>query len=117
MPLVTPPTNGPATVLVIKTEEKGSDVNLATCLLVDAYERDFDAAIIITDDSDLAEPINIVRRRLHYHVTVLSPRGKSRELSKIATRFVRIVEANLAASQFPTMFQDANGMISKPSTW
>jgi hypothetical protein len=32
------PTLGPATVEVIKTEEKGSDVNLATYLLLDAFQ-------------------------------------------------------------------------------
>jgi len=33
MPLAVPPARGPRTVEVIKTEEKGSDVNLATYLL------------------------------------------------------------------------------------
>ncbi len=37
MPLATPPVVGAKTVKVIKTEEKGSDVNLATYLLVDAF--------------------------------------------------------------------------------
>src|SRR3954464_14712711 len=35
MPYVTPPAGGPVTVQVLKSEEKGSDVNLATTLLVD----------------------------------------------------------------------------------
>lgn len=114
MPLVNPP---PTTALVIKTEEKGSDVNLATYLLVDAYENDFEAAVIITDDSDLAEPIMVVRRRLHRHVTVLSPRGKSRKLSQVATRFRKIDMSHVAASQFPPTLSDAHGVITKPTTW
>lgn len=117
MYLARPPVKGPATALVIKTEEKGSDVNLATYLLMDAYERDFDVAVVITDDSDLAEPINIVRRRLKHNVTVLSPRGKSRTLSMAATKFWQITAANLAASQFPPTLTDANGTITKPATW
>ena len=44
-------------VRVMKTEEKGSDVNLATYLLVDAFEDRFDVAVIISNDSDLKEPI------------------------------------------------------------
>jgi hypothetical protein len=87
MPLAVPPASGSPFVRVLKTEEKGSDVNLATYLLVDAYEHDFSAAVVITDDSDLAEPINMVRKRLGCHVTVLSPRGQSRTLSRVATRF------------------------------
>jgi hypothetical protein len=35
MALVTPPARGPRTALVWKTEEKGSDVNIATRLLLD----------------------------------------------------------------------------------
>lgn len=117
MHLVNPPASGPSTAYVVKTEEKGSDVNLATYLLVDAYEHDFEAAVVLTDDSDLAEPIAIVRRRLRYHVRVLSPRGQSRLLSKTATRFQPIDVAHLAASQFPDTLTDAQGAITKPATW
>lgn len=117
MPLTNPPASGPRTALVTKTEEKGSDVNLATYLLMDAYEHDFEAAVIITDDSDLALPITIVRKRLHHHITVLSPRGKSRKLAQVATRFRPIDAKNLAASQFPHMLIDTNGTITKPASW
>jgi hypothetical protein len=40
-------------VKVVKNEEKGSDVNLATRLLIDAFDKAFDAAVVITNDSDL----------------------------------------------------------------
>lgn len=117
MHLAHPPAKGPTTALVVKTEEKGSDVNLATYLLMDAYEHDFEVAVVISDDSDLVEPINIVRRRLKHNVTILSPRGKSRTLSLAATKFWPISTANLAASQFPPTLADANGTITKPATW
>jgi hypothetical protein len=117
MPLVTPLADGTRFVQVIKTEEKGSDVNLATHLLVDAFDNDFDAAVIVSDDSDLVEPIRIVRQKLRRHVTVLSPRGKSRELSLVATRFRKIDPAVLAASQFPRTLRDAHGRFSKPASW
>ena len=39
MPLAHPRPGGPTTVEVIKTAEKGSDVNLATYLLLDTYDR------------------------------------------------------------------------------
>ena len=38
---------------VIKTEEKGSDVNLAVHLLNDAHKNDFELAVLVTNDSDL----------------------------------------------------------------
>ncbi len=40
MPLAIPPASGPRTVEVIGTEEKGSDVNLATYLLLAGSQRD-----------------------------------------------------------------------------
>lgn len=43
-------------VQVIKTEEKGSDVNLATLLLADAFRGDAECFVLVTNDSDLAGP-------------------------------------------------------------
>ena len=60
MMLADPPANGPRTAEVLKMEEKGSDVNLATYLLVDAFRRDCNLAVVVTNDSDLLEPIRIV---------------------------------------------------------
>jgi uncharacterized LabA/DUF88 family protein len=42
-------------------EEKGSDVNVATHLLVDVLNGIVDAAIVISNDSDLALPIRVAR--------------------------------------------------------
>src|SRR6266540_5275919 len=57
MPLANPRPGRAGTVEVIKTEEKGSDVNLATYLLLDAFRQDCQAAVVISNDSDLKEPI------------------------------------------------------------
>jgi len=56
MRLAKPPAAGPRTVEVIKTEEKGSDVNLASLLLLDGFHRDCDTVVIVSNDSDLREP-------------------------------------------------------------
>lgn len=40
-------------VVAHKPEEKGSDVNLATFLLIDAMDSDADASVVISDDTDL----------------------------------------------------------------
>ncbi|HDH03569.1 MAG TPA: NYN domain-containing protein [Actinobacteria bacterium] len=61
MALANPPKNGSRTVEVLKTEEKGSDVNLATYLLLDAFKKRCDTAVVMTNDSDLAEPVRIAR--------------------------------------------------------
>lgn len=38
-------------VEVLKSEEKGSDVNLASYLLIDAYRSDCDIAVVVSNDS------------------------------------------------------------------
>jgi len=42
---------------VMKTEEKGSDVNIATHLLVDGFRNDYELAVVVSNDSDLLLPI------------------------------------------------------------
>jgi hypothetical protein len=54
------PTQGPKTVQVIKTEEKGSDVNLATYLLLDAFAANCELRVVVSNDSDLKEPIRVM---------------------------------------------------------
>lgn len=43
-------------------EEKGSDVNLASHLLVDVFTQQVDAAIVLSNDSDLRYPIQEARK-------------------------------------------------------
>lgn len=78
-------------VWVDKTEEKGSDVNLASHLLRDAFRGAFQVAVLITNDSDLAEPVRIVRQELNLPVGILSPHQQhSVELKRLATFVKRI---------------------------
>ncbi|WP_152360402.1 NYN domain-containing protein [Microlunatus speluncae] len=46
---------------VAKREEKGSDVNVASHLLIDVLSGTVDAAVVISNDSDLAYPVEVVR--------------------------------------------------------
>lgn len=57
------PRPGPTVVKVIKVEEKGSDVNLASHLLLDAFQGNFDVAAVLSNDSDLVEPVRIVTQQ------------------------------------------------------
>ena len=116
MMLVTPLPDGTRFVDVVKTEEKGSDVNLAAYLVADGYENAYDAAVVVSDDSDLVEAIRIVRR-LRKHVTVLSPSGRAYEMKRAATRYRAIDPAVLSQSQFPPVMRDAQGRFYKPANW
>ncbi|HEY5878686.1 MAG TPA: NYN domain-containing protein [Nakamurella sp.] len=49
---------------VARREEKGSDVNVASHLLIDVMDGKVDAAVVISNDSDLEFPIKQMRLRL-----------------------------------------------------
>ena len=115
------PARPPLVVQVLRTEEKGSDVNLATYLLVDCFENDFDEAVVISNDSDLALPIEKVVNQFEKIVGVINPhskRGLSGNLIKVANFYIRTINKKvLAACQFPTTLTDSQGTFTKPATW
>ena len=120
MLLAAPPTVGPRTVEVIKTEEKGSDVNLATYLLVDAFRDDAEAFAVVSNDPDLIEPIRIVRHELGKVVGLLNPQAvASQRLLTCRPTFAKQIRSGvLGASQFPRQVVDSTGsVIRKPADW
>ena len=106
---------------VFTMEEKGSDVNLAVHLVNDAWAGRFDAAIVISNDTDLVEPIRIVAQERGLPVYLLTPPcnyGAAAPLKKVSTHQRHIHQSHLTASQFPDPVIDAKGNpISKPATW
>jgi len=119
---LSPIPGGPATVTIMKTEEKGSDVNIATHLLVDAFDDRFDVAAVISNDSDLAPPIEVTRVRFGRDVIVFNPhQGKpkrpSRRLQQVATQVRDLRRGPVCSSQFPDVMTDAQGTITKPVGW
>lgn len=119
MPLTQPAPGGQRFVRVIKTEEKGSDVNIAAHLINDGYKSAYEAAVIVTNDSDLLEPIRIVRSELGLAVGVLNPHKNptSKVLARHASFVRQIRQGVLAASQFPDVLTDAHGEFHKPASW
>lgn len=121
-PLVTPIHGQPRNVVVHDTEEKGTDVNLATYLLVDGYEGDYEQALVISNDADLALPISIVREKLRCPVGIVNPNIDPKEaipaeLRDAATVNRRVHKSVLAQCQFPPTLEDTIGIITKPSAW
>ncbi len=118
MPLVEPLVDGTKYVKVIKTEEKGSDVNLASQLLRDGFMNSYECAVLVTGDSDLLMPMKIVREELHKPVGVVNPRTKpSRIMQRHATFYKHIRHSALLAAQFPDELHDAQGIFHKPEKW
>lgn len=105
-------------VKIIKTEEKGSDVNLAVHLLNDAWLNEFDCAVIVSNDSDIAEAMNLVKLQHSGKILGLVIPGKghpSKELMKYADFIKRIRSGLLKLSQLPVQIPNTN--LHKPNEW
>jgi hypothetical protein len=103
---------------VVKTEEKGSDVNLAVHLLNDAWIDDFECAFVVSNDSDMAEALKLVRAQENKKIGVVTPgedRKISRELYKYANFQRKIRNWALQDSQLPDSIPGTN--LTKPSKW
>lgn len=110
----------PATLEVFKTEEKGSDVNLALHVLNDAWQDAYDCAVIVSNDSDLAESMRMIRT--HHPMKVLglitpgAPTRKTSTQLKQHSHFQRTIRpAALATSQLPSPIPGTTTV--KPAGW
>jgi uncharacterized LabA/DUF88 family protein len=117
VPLVKPISNK-RIVKIIKTEEKGSDVNIAVHLLNDAWLDNYDCAVIVSNDSDLAESMRLVREFHPQKIIGLIMPGKghpSKELMRHANFIKRVRTGVLMKSQLPSPIPGTN--IYKPKGW
>lgn len=121
MRLVNPPLCGPATVEVVKVEEKGTDVNLGAYLIADILTRDCEAAVVLSNDADLAEPIRMACHDYGTPVGIINTGRLSRaswRLREIPPAFFRqISQAALMACQLPEKLTDRQGEFRKPTSW
>jgi uncharacterized LabA/DUF88 family protein len=101
------------------SEEKMTDVLIATTLMVDACQDDFDTAIVVSGDSDLCPPIEQVIDLYGKRVVVAFPPGRSSSrLKSCASAFFVISENNLRNSQLPSTVALRSGRsISRPACW
>jgi uncharacterized LabA/DUF88 family protein len=105
-------------VKIIKTEEKGSDVNIAVHLVNDAWLNNFDCAVVVSNDSDLAEALRLVKEHHPEKIIGLIMPGKghpSNELMKHSDFIKKIRSGILASSQLPNPIPNTN--IYKPVNW
>jgi hypothetical protein len=84
---------------VWKLDEKGSDVNLGSYLLNEAWEDKYDVAIVVTNDSDLAVPIQMAVKRgktvIVLHSTAI-PLDHSRPVHQAVCTFMTHTSATLS---------------------
>lgn len=103
-------------------KEKGSDVNLATRLMDDYYCDRFDAAVVLSNDSDFAAPIRIINGYQTKPVGLMTPpRWKNEpaiQLTEAAAFRKRISMTAIRECQFPDEVQlDDGSVIHRPPEW
>lgn len=109
----------PKTVLVKRTLEKGSDVNLATQLLWDAMHEKDDAYAVLTNDSDLVAPIRMLRDSGRAEVGVIFPTSNTARSLVAAGSWFRVLrESTLARCLLPERVIDVHGsVVQQPPEW
>lgn len=111
----------PRLVRVVKMEEKRTDVDIATHLLVDCFDHDFDEAAVISNDSDLSLPIEVVKSKFGKNIIAINPHRPwkmSKQLTTAASRQIRTINKSVLRNcQFPQTLTDAVGAFTKPPEW
>jgi uncharacterized LabA/DUF88 family protein len=98
-------------------EEKETDVNIALFLLNLAYQDAFDRALIVSNDSDLAPAIQMVRAQFpQKRITTVTPPQYycSYELLQVSSDKTKIRVEHLERSLLPAVVTDASRLISIP---
>jgi uncharacterized LabA/DUF88 family protein len=100
--------------------EKMTDVNIATQMLIDAYKDKYDAAILISGDSDLVPPIKAIHEIFNNKriIVAFPPKRNNNSVSLVAKGSFTIGRKKLAESQFEEEVEKRDGFkLKKPSTW
>jgi len=101
-------------------EEKMTDVQIATEMLTDAFTDKFDAALLLSADSDLVPPSLAIRqffpdKRI---VVAFPPRRSSVELKRAANGWLHVGIDKLRRSQFPDAVRKPDGFVlRRPASW
>ena len=109
-------------------EEKGTDVNIASLMVKDGYEGRYERAALISNDSDLKMPVEIVRTRVNLSVVVINPvlRQRGRRRNKALSpdplppnaSFIQLRAKQIEESQFPAQIRSQQGaLLTKPAGW
>jgi uncharacterized LabA/DUF88 family protein len=104
-------------------QEKRTDVNLATHLVADAFDDQFDTFLICTADSDLIPAVNYVQERFKKRFFLIDPpRRHSDELAEIADGHLRSNKQFFRQSQLPDPVEyvtrrGKTKRIHKPASW
>lgn len=100
--------------------EKMTDVNIAVAMMTDAFQNNFDTALLITADSDLTPPVRKIRELFPSKriTAAFPPNRSSKELMSAVNGYIRVDRATLNQSLLPETIQKSNGyVIQRPDRW
>ncbi|QBN18945.1 NYN domain-containing protein [Flavobacterium nackdongense] len=103
-----------------KFNEKMTDVNIATHILIDAYQDKYDMAMLISGDSDLVPPMRAVHEifKSKRVFVAFPPKRHNQSVALIAKGSLTIGRKKLVESQFEEKVAKKDGyQLSKPKTW
>ena len=110
------PANG--LLRVVKLEEKRSDVNIATSMLMDAFNKRAKSFVLVSGDTDFIGPVTIVRKDFKKNVIILNPHVRHSDLERYASYYKDIPRDLPARCQLPEVVPLPNGRsIHRPSVW
>ena len=109
--------DGQEMVRVLAVEEKGTDVNIAVHMLHDAWLDEYDCAVVVSNDGDLAEALRLARSDCKKTIGLIRPRNgqKSGKLSNHADFFRYVTIGSLKKNQLPSPIPGTR--IFKPKEW
>ena len=104
---------------VWKTEEKRSDVNIASQMFIDHMERNFDCIVLVSGDTDLIAPLYYLKKRTGKSIIVFNPHERpSEELRAVSTYYKHIPRGLPAKCQLSDTVITPNGRtIHRPAAW
>lgn len=100
--------------------EKMTDTAIVTELVKDYYENKFDAAMVISGDTDLLPPMRLINEAAdNKRVLVAFPPARVNEEMRLFAKGSMVIgRKKLADNQFPAIFTGVDGQeISKPEGW
>ena len=100
--------------------EKMTDVNIATEILKDAYQDKFDAALLMSADSDLVPPVKAVRQLFPAKRVIVAfpPARSSADLANCASACFTVGRGRISKSLFPDKITKQDGSVLQcPLSW
>lgn len=100
--------------------EKMTDVNIATHMIIDAYKDNYDMAMLISGDSDLVPPIraihdNFTQKRIF---VAFPPKRFNNSVALVAKGSLILGRKKLVDNQFSDTVKKKDGfMLRKPAEW